>query len=148
MLKVKNIIICTLLSLSGGVNAQNSDQLLTLFTTAPERQVINNNRYKGEQPKQMVSLLPEPEKETNAVKELVKEEVNATYVISGVSNNTEGSGTAWINGKAYLSGDVMEDGAKVSIRNSIVFITTVDGKTHKAVGGEMLELTYLKTSSE
>ncbi len=147
-LKLKYIALSMVLSLPGSVMAQNSDQLMTLFTTPQERQVINNNRYKGDKPQQVVKSLPEPEKESNAVQELLKEEVNVTYVVSGVSTNTEGNGTAWINGKPYESGDTMDDGSKVRIRNTTVVITTADGKAHSAISGEVLELTYLRKVEE
>jgi hypothetical protein len=146
MLKVKNIlIILFLLSSSfGSVMAQESGKLLTLFTTPQERQVINNNRYKGGKPVKPVTEI-EPVKETDAVEELVKEEVNVTYMISGVSTSTEGSGIAWVNGNSYESGEVMDDGAKIRIKNSSVIITTPDGANHTAVSGEVLNLTYLRT---
>lgn len=150
MLKVKfkYIALCAVLSIPGSVIAQGTDRLMTLFTTPQERQVINNNRYKGDKPQQIVKSLPEPEKESNAVQELLKEEVGVTYVVSGVTTNTEGRGTAWINGRSYESGDTMDDGSKVRVKNTTVIITTADGKNHSAISGEVLELTYLRTVEE
>ncbi len=147
MLKVKHFFIILLL-LSGNFTqalAEDKSQLLTLFSTAQERQIINNNRYKNDTPVKNTPVQPQSVEE---VVELPKVEVNMTYQISGVSTNTEGSKTAWVNGKSYESGDVMEDGSKIRIRNTTVIITTVDGKSHTGVSGEVLELTYLRAAEQ
>ncbi len=125
------------------VHAQDVSQLSTLFTTAKERQLIDNNRYKGDKPVQAVSQ-PEPQNEQAEDIPLPEEEVSASYRISGVSTNTEGSKTAWVNGKPYTSGDTLDDGSKVRIRDTSVIITTADGKNHTAVSGEVLNVTYLR----
>jgi hypothetical protein len=130
------------------VIAQEMPALKTLFTTPQERQVINRNRYKTDEPTKQVAPAPKVEQQTEAVRDLVQEEVNVTYQISGVTTNTEGSKTAWINGKAYRSGDTMDDGSKISISNTSVIITTVDGKSYRGVGGEVLNLTFTRTRSD
>ena len=144
MLKVNHYLIFFFLLTGTSVKAlaEDTSQLLTLFTTPQERQLINSNRYKGDSQPRPVEV--QTTRETNAVSSLVKEEVSVRYQISGISTNTEGSKTAWVNGKPYESGDVMDDGSKIRIRNSTVIITTADGKSHSALSGEVLDLTFLR----
>ena len=146
-LKLYFILASLLAGMTFPVFAQDSSGLMTLFTTARERQLINNNRYKGDKPVQPVAK-PEPQVEQAEVESLPKEEVNASYRISGVSTNTEGSKTAWVNGKAYVSGDTLDDGSKIRIRKTSVVITTIDGKSYTAAGGEVLDVTYLRAVNQ
>ncbi len=151
MLKVKNILFVLVL-LSGysvKVLSQDLQQLQTLFTTAQERQIIDSNRYKVYKPIENKQPQVEPEQQNvEAEREVIKEEVVVTYKISGVSTNTEGSKTAWINGQAYESGDVMDDGSKIRIKNTSVIITTADGKSHTGVSGELMDISYQRVIQE
>jgi hypothetical protein len=128
------------------VFAEDSPPLLTLFTTPQERQLIDNNRYKEDQANKPVEAEPVTSPET--VAKLPRVEVNVTYQISGVSTNTEGSKTAWVNGNIYESGDSMDDGSKIRIKGTSVIITTPDGESHRGVSGEVLELTYLRAPDQ
>jgi hypothetical protein len=128
------------------VLAQQAPELNKLFTTPEERNLINANRYRTEQ---VVTpqITPTQNVEVEAVQELVKEQVQVEYRISGVSTNPDGPSTAWINGQAYGSGEKMDDGSKINIRATTVIITTPDGKKHRGLSGETLDITYDRTIS-
>lgn len=124
--------------------AQEDQGLLTLFTTPQERQIINANRYKSEKKQ---AQQPQQNTETVAVRELIKEKVVQNYQISGISINSDGSKTAWINNQAYENGAILESGSKLRINNTAiksVTITTPDGKQHTATSGDTLAVTYLR----
>jgi hypothetical protein len=145
-LKYHLIILLLFSGICSQVFAQELSPLLTLFTTPEERQLIDSNRYKTDRPKKTVEPVsaPVPASDAETVAKLPEVEVNVIYKISGVSINTEGSKTAWINGNIYESGDSMDDGSKIRIKGTSVIITTEDGKSHSGVSGEVLNLTYLK----
>ncbi len=128
--------------------AQEVEELQTLFTTPAERQIINANRYKGEnKPVRVQREAPEP----TAVRELIKEEVTQSFAISGISINIDGSRIAWINNQAYENGATMEDGSKLRINNGpvkTVSITTPDGKQHTGTSGETIDVSYLKAADQ
>ena len=148
MLKVNNILLVLLLlsGYSAKVMSQDIQQMQTLFTTVKERQLIDNNRYKGDKSVEKTQPQVEPEQQTVEVEgEVTQESVSVSYQITGVSTSNEGSKTAWVNGTPYESGEVMDDGSKISIKGTSVIITTADGKSHTGVSGELLELTYLRT---
>ena len=117
--------------------------LYTLFTTPQERELINSNRYKTDEPK------PEPvevEVEESPVQILVREEISASYRISGISLSADGRHTAWINAMAYHDGETLEDGSRLRIMDGKevrVRITTPDGKHYYGKSGETVELTYV-----
>ena len=122
---------------------------MTLFTTQQERQVINNNRYKSED--KPVIIAEQPKEEAIIVNNVVKEEVNVSYKISGISINMDGSDTVWINDKAYAHGDQLEDGSTIRINNGrikSVTITTPDQKAHSGTSGDKLDVTYLRSISQ
>ncbi len=148
MLRVKFSVLSLVLGLiaTSPVTAQETS-LSTLFTTEAERRVINANRYKDQAPKAVAVVEPVQE-ELESVRELIKEEVRVDYVISGVFVDREGSKAAWVNGKAYFSGDTMEDGSKITISGTTVIITTIDGNRHRGEGGDVLAVTYLKPVDE
>jgi hypothetical protein len=151
MLKVKNIlfVLVLLCGYSAKVSSQDLSQMQTLFTTAKERQIIDSNRYKEDKPVENIQPQVEPEQQNvDAEREVKKEEVVLTYKISGVSTNNEGSKTAWVNGQAYESGEVMDDGSKIRIKNSSVVITAPDGKNYSAVSGELLDISYQRVIQE
>ena len=134
-------MILTLL-LPGGPSLAASD-LSTLFTTPQERQLINANRYKTEEPRPT----PEPEEiDESPVQQLLQEQVDAEYRISGISVSADGAHTAWINGQSYLDGEQLEDGSRVKVIAGAEIrlrITTPDGKHHYATSGETLSVSYM-----
>ncbi len=118
--------------------------IMTLFTTPQERQIINSNRYKTDEPK---PVEPEPEVEIELPMQMVTmEEVVASYDVSGVTLSNDGAHTVWINKIAYEDGAQLDDNSRVKVfadDGIRVRITTPDGKHHFAASGETLEVTYL-----
>ena len=103
---------CLLLGLSGTAPAFAADELKTLFTTPQERQLINANRYKTDEVKQL-QVVDEPD-DKSPIQMLAQEEVSVDYRVSGISLATDGAHTAWINGVAYDDGARLDDGSRVT----------------------------------
>lgn len=124
-------------------------ELSTLFTTPQERQLINTNRYKTDEPKS--NPKPDPVVESvieSPVQILLQEEVIVDYRISGISLSTDGVHTAWINGQVYLDGDQLEDSSRIKVidgEDIKVRITAPDGKHYYATSGESLSVSYMAT---
>lgn len=117
-------------------------ELSTLFTTQQERQVINSNRYKTDEPKVRPKLV---ETNESPVQLMIQEEVTRQYRISGITISREGPHTVWINSTAYEDGEELEDRSKIKIMEGDdvrVRITAPDGKNYYATSGETLEITY------
>jgi hypothetical protein len=135
------LALLVLLPASGPLLA--ASELMTLFTTPQERQLINANRYRTEQPRPS----PEPEEvDESPVQQLLQEQVDAEYRVSGISVSAEGAHTAWINGQSYLDGEQLEDGSRVKViadGEIRLRITTPDGKHHYATSGETLSVSYM-----
>ena len=122
-----------------------ADDISTLFTTPQERQIINSNRYKTDEPR---PVAPEPEAEVIElpIQQLMMEAVAVSYDISGITLSSDGPHTVWINNQSYQDGDQLDDNSRVMIvagADIKVRITTPDGKHHFATSGETLEVTYL-----
>ena len=120
-------------------------ELLTLFTTPDERQLINRNRYKSAEP--VAQSTPEPDRipETPA-QQIIREEITLEYLISGITISNSGPHTVWINSVAYEDGARLEDDSaiRVIVGDEIrVRITAPDGKHYYAASGESLEITYM-----
>jgi hypothetical protein len=136
-------IIFSLLLLPGRILA--AGELSTLFTTPQERQLINSNRYRGNEVKQ--SAL-ENTGDESPLQILAQEEVSAEYRISGISLSADGAPTVWINAMAYEDGARLEDGSRVKVfsgKDIRVRITAPDGKQYFATSGETIEVTYMAT---
>lgn len=119
--------------------------LATLFTTPQERQIINSNRYKSDDPKP-VAVTEVEEVEERPIQQLMMEEVAATYSISGITLSADGTHQVWINSLRYEDGARLEDRSRVDVivgEDLRVRITTPDGKQHFGTSGETLEVTYL-----
>ena len=128
---------------SGAALPAMASDLSTLFTTPQERQLINSNRYKRDQPKPQPVVI---EVEEAPIQILAREEVSVEYRVSGISLATDGAHTAWINGTAYEDGARLDDGSRLRINagNDLrVRITAPDGKNYYATGGETLTVTYM-----
>ena len=122
----------------------SASDLSTLFTTPQERQLINANRYKSDEPRAQ-PVVVEVE-ETAPAQFVVREEVSVEYRVSGISLATDGAHTAWINGMTYEDGARLDDGSRVRISAGSdlrVRITAPDGKHYYAAGGETITVTYL-----
>ena len=123
-------------------NAAAAD-LATLFTTPEERQIINSNRYKGDEVEAPRPVQAEAEA---PVQQLVREQVTRNYQVSGITVSPVGAHTVWINSKLYEDGAELEDGSKVLVMvdNDIrVRITAPDGKHYYATSGQALQISYL-----
>jgi hypothetical protein len=136
-------IIFSLLLLPGRIMA--AGDLLTLFTTPQERQLINANRYKSDE----IKLPQQPAQEAtdkSPPQFSVQEEVSVDYRISGISLSADGTHTAWINSVAYEDGARLDDGSRVMIMpgdDVRVRITAPDGKHYFATSGETISVTYM-----
>jgi len=97
-------------SLALAPTSQAAD-LLTLFTTPQERQIINANRYKTDK----VSRAPKKDVEPLQIRELIKEEVKKTFVISGITVSNEGQHSVWINNQVYQDGEQLEGKSRVQV---------------------------------
>ena len=118
-------------------------ELMTLFTTPEERQLINSNRYKSDKIKVQVTL---EETAEAPIQMLIREEVTHEYRISGITISADGAHTVWINSTAYEDGEQLEDQSRIKVLAGDeirVRITAPDGKQYYATSGETLEITYL-----
>ena len=134
--------LCLLLLFAGSARAA---ELLTLFTTPQERQIINANRYKIDKVEPRQADVGEATFVAPA-QLLVRQEVTLEYRISGITVSSDGPHTVWINSIAYEDGEQLEDKSriKVMVGDEIkVRITAPDGKNYYATSGEMLAVSYL-----
>lgn len=126
-------------------------ELLTLFTTPAERQIINSNRYKSDTP---VPAIPRPADEPSVEapsQQRIMEEVSREYRVSGITLSAEGSHTVWVNNVAYQDGEQMPDKSRLKILSGDkvrLRITAPDGKAYFASAGETLKITYLAPAGE
>jgi predicted secreted protein len=142
------ILSAYLLLLVSALPTASAAELMTLFTTPQERQLINTNRYKSKDAKPVQKAVEEVIE--SPIQQMIKEEVRREYKISGITVSGDGSRTVWINAIAYEDGEQLEDKSKISVLvgdEIRVRITTPDGKNHYATSGETLEVTYLTAVS-
>ena len=101
--------------------------LMILFTTPQERQIINTNRYKTDEPKPVE--VDEPEIEIDLPMQMITmEEVAASYTVSGITLSNDGSHSVWIN-KTYY-----EDGAQLEAPGAeLAQVRPVDTQLHRCV---------------
>ncbi|TNF88073.1 MAG: hypothetical protein JSU67_09250 [Gammaproteobacteria bacterium] len=122
-------------------------ELSTLFTTPQERQIINSNRYRSEEPEPVDEGKPEVTIEL-PTQPLAQEEVVQEYKISGITVSQDGPHSVWINSVIYEDGEQLEDSSQVRVLvgdEIRVRITAPDGKHYYATSGETLEISYLVT---
>ena len=123
------LLFVILVAASGLFQAAQAAEILTLFTTPEERQIINSNRYKKEEIKTRAVQVDEVEIEI-AVQQLILAEVSLEYKISGITISSEGPHTVWINEMAYEDGEQLEDKSEIKILAGDeiqVRITTLSG---------------------
>lgn len=141
--KTVTCVLAGLLLMPAATTLFAADDLRTLFTTPQERQLINANRYKSDE----VKVQPvRDETDVSPVQQLLREEVNVDYRVSGISLSADGVHTVWINGKAYLDGEQLEDKSRIRVvadGEVRVRITAPDGKHYFATSGETLNVSYL-----
>ena len=114
----------------------------TLFTTPQERQIINANRYKTDE-----IVKPQVENtRTEFVAPTAQEEVNISFVISGITISGSGPHSVWINNLVYEDGEHLEDNSHIKVltgENIRVRITTPDGKIYYGTSGEVVDVSYV-----
>lgn len=134
------------LLLAGYQAAPQAAELLTLFTTPHERQIINSNRYKDNKAK--TAAVEDEVRIELPTQQLVQEEVFQEYRISGISVSQDGPNSVWINSTVYQDGEQLEDSSKVEVLVGDevgVRITAPDGKRYYATSGQTVEISYLVT---
>jgi len=127
-----------------GITESVGADIQTLFTTPQERQVINDNRYKTDE---IVKPHVEPA-QTEFVAPVAQEEINKSFVISGITISNSGPHSVWINSQVYEDGEHLEDNSHIKVltgNNIRVRITTPDGKIFYGTSGETVEVTYMGT---
>ncbi len=139
-------LICLMLVALGATGVVRAADLMTLFTTPEERQIINSNRYKSDEPN------PGPVEQTQDIKldldiqQLVMEEVTREYRVSGITISRDGAHTVWINSAVYEDGAQLESDSRIKVfaGNEVrVRITAPDGKQYFAKSGETVEVSYM-----
>ena len=144
--KVYITLFCFQILIAGSLHAQvNETEILTLFTTPQERDLINKNRYKKQAIKAQVVATEneEPEEE----KKIEQQEILLSVRLAGVTISQSGQNIAWLNGKAFENGSKLDDGSRVFISSKVktlVQIKTPDGKYHSVTTGETIDISYFK----
>ena len=114
----------------------------TLFTTPQERQIINANRYKTDE-----IVKPQVENtRTEFVTPTAQEEINISFVISGITTSGSGPHSVWINNLVYEDGEHLEDNSHIKVltgENIRVRITTPDGQIYYGTSGEVVDVSYM-----
>lgn len=148
MCKINNslkIIVFSSLFVTVNGHAQTDDvELYTLFTTQQERELIDRNRYKLDQPKK--EIVEEKVDPALTVEAIPMKKETLTIMLSGFTLTQTGQNVAWLNGKPYENGSKLEDGSKVYISSRLksqVQIKTPDGQYHTVTTGESAEINYL-----
>jgi len=143
--RVANLLLPAMI-LAGalGITESVGADIQTLFTTPQERQVINSNRYKTDE---IVKPHVEPA-QTEFVTPVAQEEINKSFVISGITISNSGPHSVWINSQVYEDGEHLEDNSHIKVltgNNIRVKITAPDGKIYYGTSGETVEVTYMGT---
>ena len=135
----------SLIGLPTILQAQDDSRLSTLFTTSQERILIDSNRYKNKPQDKIAEPQQNSSPEVEATTQAVKEPVTKSFNVSGFTLTISGQNVAWINGKPYENGSLLEDGSKLYISNKkgvAVQIKTPDGKYHSLPTGKPVEISY------
>jgi hypothetical protein len=136
------LLVMMLIGTLGIAKSAKAD-IQTLFTTPQERQVINANRYKTDE-----IVKPRVAAQTEFVAPVAQEEINKSFVISGITISNSGPHSVWINNRVYEDGEHLKDNSHIKVLtdgNIRVRITTPDGKSYYGTSGETVEVTYLGT---
>jgi len=134
--KVYITLFCFQILIAGSLHAQiNETEILTLFTTPQERDLIKAQVVATEN--------EEPEEE----KKIEQQEILLSVRLAGVTISQSGQNIAWLNGKAFENGSKLDDGSRVFISSKVktlVQIKTPDGKYHSVTTGETIDISYFK----
>jgi len=134
------IVLISLLFLSQNTNADFG----TLFTTASERAIINNNRYVVKKVTQTPKTVSVAKIEVEEPQEIIYKTITNQYKISGISIANNGEDTTWINNKLHENGDVLDKKIKISINSAKrkVRFTVKGGKTYYGQSGDTVTINY------
>ena len=140
-------LICLILAGLGTTGVVRAADLMTLFTTPEERQIINSNRYKTDEPKPapVTEEVEEITLDLN-IQQLVMEEVTREYRVSGITISRDGAHTVWINSEVFEDGAQLESDSRIKVFDGDevrVRITAPDGKHYFAKSGETVEVSYM-----
>ncbi len=132
------LIIGALAILSGLSVVNAATDFGTLITTASERKIIDDNRYVIKKITTVATLKVEPQKVTE-YKTIEKE-----FKISGISIANNGLDSAWINGKLYENGEMLDSKTKLTIygEKRKVRLTVRNGKTYYGQSGDTVTVSY------
>ena len=140
--------VLLLIGLMTSAGVARSSDLLTLFTTPEERQIINANRYKSDEPQP--APVRQPVEETRPeldIQQLMLEEVTREYRVSGITIARDGGAhTVWINSAIYEDGERLDDNSRIRVYGGDevrVRITAPDGKQYFARSGETVLVSYM-----
>jgi len=137
----KLLLLVMMLVVTAGIAKSAKADIQTLFTTSKERQIINANRYKTDE-----IVKPVEPVQTEFIAPGAQEEINKSFVISGITISNSGPHSVWINNQVYEDGERLEDDSRIKVltdKNIRVRITTPDGKSYYGTSGETVEVTYL-----
>ena len=140
----KILLLTMILGGTLGIAKSAKADILTLFTTPQERQIINANRYKTDE----IDKHHDEAIQTEFVAPVGQEEIIKSFVISGITISNNGPHSVWINNQVYQDGERLEDNSHIKVltdKNIRVRITTPDGKRYYGTSGETVEVTYLGT---
>ena len=140
---LSKLLTMILLGVLGITNSASAD-VETLFTTPQERRIIDANRYKTNE---IVKSRAQPV-QTEIIAPEAQEEINSSFIISGITISDSGPHSVWINNQVYEDGDHLDDNSRIKVltdKNIRVRITTPDGKIYYGTSGETVEVTYLGT---
>ena len=122
-------------------------EISTLFTTQPERQIIDSNRYRTQEVVEQKATTVE----TPKIQQLVQEEVTKTYTVTGIALAADGNHMVWINQQVYDNGEEMDDSSSIQVMtgDSVqVEITAPDGQKYYATSGETVDISYMTTADQ
>lgn len=121
-------------------------ELSTLFTTPQERALIDRNRYRGVGEAEQQPTEQDGDNAPAQVESASYDSVTREYVISGITLSQSGPHTVWINSRAYVDGEQLDDTSRIKVLEGDevkVRITAPDGKNYYATSGETLAISYL-----
>jgi hypothetical protein len=129
---------------ASSVTTVHGSEMLTLFTTPQERQLINAKRYELDE---VLPQVPSNEGKSvdTSIQEPVKQWGRESISISGITLSSGGHNRVWINNQAYDDGDSIDDKMRIKVmvgREIMVRITAPDGRHYFLTSGETIEIVY------
>ena len=135
---------CLLLPLLVATLPVKANGILTLFTTPEERQLINSNRFRVEEPEVVSAPVEQVEPEAE-IETPYTQEVRSEYRISGITLSREGASMVWVNGEVIEDGQETPDGSQVKVlsgQTPRIQIVAPDGSRFEGEIGDTIEVVY------